>query len=109
MNTQNNLGVWISNPEDLNKIQNIIPHIPNVEDIFIISDNEDLSTTNYAIISPFYIAFTDTRIAFVSVKDFINNKDTLRSGNIFLFCQATEILESNLDKKTLNNIKVIEL
>ena len=109
MNTQHNLGIWISNQTDLSKISDIISHIPNVEDVFVISDNEDLSTANYAVISPFYITFTDITIAFVSVKDYLTNKDTLRSRNIFLFCRAAEILENNLDKKTLNNIKVIEL
>jgi|688.fasta_scaffold1241024_2 hypothetical protein len=108
MNTQNNLGVWVSTPQDLTKIPDVISHIPDLKDIFIISEG-NIFTTNYAVISPFYISFATNPIAFLSVKDYLANKDSIRSQNIFLFCKVSEILDNGIDKKSLINVKVIEL
>lgn len=108
MNTQNNLAIWISEPSDMNKLSSVIEQFPDVEDVCLITGG-NIYHTDYATIPPFYITFYDMRVAFLSPKDYVNNKDQLRSQNIYLFCKVEDIISQNIDMRLLESVKVIEL
>jgi len=109
MNTQTRLGIWISHPDHLNKIDSVIgEYNTDLDDIFLICDNA-LSNPKYPIISSYYINFNDIMIAFLDLEDFISNKNYVRSSDISLFCSSSEILQSKLDKSFFNNVRVVEI
>lgn len=108
MNTQNSLGIWISQPDHLNQVDKIISHYNNCEDIFLICDDA-IYDTRYAIVSSYYVNFYDMMIAFLDLEDLVINKNHIRSTNISLFCNSAEILQSKLDKSFFKDIKVIEI
>jgi len=109
MNTQTRLGIWISHPDHLNKIDSVIgEYNTDLDDIFLICDNA-LSNPKYSIISSYYINFNDIMIAFLDLEDFISNKNYVRSSDISLFCSSSEILQSKLDKSFFNNVRVVEI
>ena len=109
MNTsKNRLGIWISKPEHLEKIDNIVSVYDQLDDVFLISD-QDFNSYNYSIIPSYYIAFYDAKIAFLDLVDFIKNKNNIVSKDITLFCSNGEILESKIDNDFFKNIRIIEL
>jgi hypothetical protein len=108
MNTQNRLGIWISKPEHLVKIDKVISNYSNLDDIFLISDNA-ISHDKYATIPSYYMSFYDIMVAFIDLEDFVTNQNFIRSNNISLFCSSDEILQSKIDNRFFKNIKVIEL
>lgn len=108
MNTQTRLGIWISKPEHLDNIELVLSHYKDIDDMFIISD-ESIYNSKYAIISSYYINFTDIMIAFLDLEDFVVNKNHIRSSNISLFCKSSEVMQSKLDKSFFDNVRVVEL
>jgi hypothetical protein len=108
MNTQTRLGIWISKPEHLDNIDLVLSHYKDIDDMFIISD-ESIYNSKYAIISSYYINFSDIMIAFLDLEDFVINKNHIRSSNISVFCKSSEIIQSKLDKSFFNNVRVVEL
>lgn len=108
MNTQNNLGIWISGGDDLKKIDSVLSYYNQLDDVFLISDSE-INNTEYAVIPSYYVTFEDIAFAFVGLDTWLSNKDSLRSQNITVFCSMNEILQSQLNKNSFNNIRIIEL
>lgn len=108
MNTQSRLGIWISRPEHLEKIDLVLSKYDNLDDVFLISDDA-IYSDKYSVISSYYVSFNKIMIAFLDIEDFIYNKIHLRSNNISLFCNKSDILAAKLDKKFINNVRIIEL
>jgi hypothetical protein len=108
MNTQINLGIWISKVEHLNIIDFVLSKYNNIDDVFVISDN-NIGICSYAVIPSYYTRFEDIEVVFLEIQDWLENKDDIRSENISLFCSTKQILESGLCKNNLKNVKVFEL
>jgi hypothetical protein len=111
MNIQNNrLGIWVSKPEHLEKVEKIISFYDQLDDVFLISD-QDLAIYKYPIISSYYITFYNIKVAFLDLVDCVCvvNKNNIASKDITLFCKNSEILESKIDNNFFKNIRVVEL
>lgn len=108
MNTYNRLGIWISKQDQISHVDNILSKYNNLDDIFLISDLPSLQS-KYAIIPSYYIAFQNIEIVFLNLQDLVANKNYIRSKNISLFCDPSDIVTSKLDRTFFQDIKVIEL
>jgi len=107
MDTSNNIGIWISEQEDVEKIPNILQKLGEVPDLFIISSLE-IVNDKYMVVSPFHIMFHDCTIIFLSVHDLIENKDLLKTQNIVL-CVNNDSDAEFLTPKLKENIRIVYL
>lgn len=108
MNSQNNVGIWISNPNDVSKIPSVLSALEKIDDIFLISDN-DISCTDYTIVLPFHVTFMDITMVFLCVSDLLSNKDNVRSKNIVLCTNLQDIMNHGLNKNAMSGIRIIEI
>lgn len=112
MNTQNNLGIWLSSKDDLSKVDRAIQRIKEdnhcIEDIFLISD-DDFGDSNYTIIPSFYVSFYNFMSVFLNVNHYIANRDKLKCGTIFLLTKLDDIVNAGINKQVLNSVRVLEI
>ncbi len=107
MDTQNNLGIWISQTEDLSLIPQVLSKLQKDNDVFIITEL-DILDDKYMIVSPYYIMFHDFTAVFLSAESLIENRDHLKTQNIVL-CHKSDDSSELLNPKTLSNVRLIEL
>jgi len=108
MHTYTRLGIWVSKQDQISYIDNILSEYNNLDDIFLISDIPSLQS-KYAVIPSYYITFQNIEIAFLNLQDLVANKNHIRSKNISLFCDPSDIVTSKLDRTFFKDIKVVEL
>ncbi len=107
MDTQNNLGIWISQKEDIQLIPQILDKLQKDNDIFLVTEL-DMFNDKYMIVSPYYIVFHDFTAVFLSTEALIENKDRLKTQNIVL-CYKDDASSELLNPKTLANVRLIQL
>lgn len=104
MNTQNNLAIWVSSASDIDIVPKVLEKFPDVDDICLVT-NGAVYHTDFASIPLFYITFCDMHIVFLSVSDYLANKDKLRSKKLYICLSTIE----DIDMRSIQEARIIEL
>lgn len=79
------------------------------DDFCIISDNNDGISSDYGMVLPIYAKFFRGDIVILDPLLFIKIKDDLIANQIFLYGTLSSLLDANISKKQLENIKILTL
>lgn len=108
MQKLNRLAVFISAPDQLSKVPSVLAKYNSGYDFFLTSD-ADISSVDYAVIPPFYVKFYNGDIVFLTLDDYLANRDEFVSNKIAVVSSAEELISKNIDPKKSNIYKVIEV
>lgn len=73
-------------------------------DCHIFTDNQMiLGGEQRATLSPFYMPFYKGNLIFLNIQDFLSSKENIIASKVYLYASADELLDSNIDKRSLNN------
>lgn len=104
----NQLGVFLSDQDQKQKINIAISRIPNIEDIFLLTDI-DIIDYDKTILPSYYIRFYSGKILFMNIEDWLSYKDILCSKQIYLAITTEELVRANLSLQHLKNIEIINI
>ena len=109
MYTSNNqLCIFISEHNQLSKIDNAVANINDIDDIFLTSDSS-IVYYDKAILPTYFIRFYDGKILFMCLEDWLSYKDNLRSQQIYVVADPEQLINANLSSHNLKNIHVINI
>jgi|694.fasta_scaffold07784_10 hypothetical protein len=78
------------------------------EDFVVISDENSLIKSTYAVIPSLYLKFFKGDVIFMSAATFLEKEDIL-ANKIYLCASINELLDNNICKSRLKNVTLIDI
>lgn len=107
-----NLGIYIDDIEDINIIDSIRLFLETKYDIVSIHLFGDTILTkniNIAYLSSFYMSFFKGSLLFTNLENFLINKDSIISQDIFVITSLQELYNHHITKHSLETIKLLTI
>ncbi len=105
--SHNTLALFLTDSSQIQYID-IIKKEYDYDDVVIITDN-NFTIPDYSIVPIFYIKFFKGHIVFLSLADYLNNREYFPVNQVGLAITDDELSKSNIDINKLHLHKVIKL
>lgn len=93
--------------ETINKIKQFLLATENYSDFFICVDVLNTATTSWATLHPFYLPFFDGHVVFLSLEDYISNRDKIIGESILYVSSEGIRSEVPVDRSMFKNCRFI--
>jgi hypothetical protein len=82
----------------------------HMADIFIVTDDTTTSfKKHYAILYSFYLCFYKGIVVFLDIEDYLSNRLNIQDNQIYLVCSVENLLAKGIDRRSLNNVKLLKI